>query len=66
MIEESAASLTTPTQEEIAADTPEPLDADEAMPTPQVKIGPDGNIILNEERCVELNRVSVVDSLCRG
>ena len=31
-------------------DDDDDLDEDEAMPVPQVTIGPDGNIVINEQR----------------
>ncbi|XP_060086340.1 transcription factor TFIIIB component B'' homolog [Ylistrum balloti] len=58
--EETSTSLTTPTAEEEKLDDPEPME-DEAMPVPQVKIGPDGNIIINEESLVIKNNDSIIE-----
>ena len=37
-------------EEEGRVDDPEAEEEDAAMPVPQVKIGPDGSLIINEER----------------
>lgn len=34
------------------------VEEDEAMPVPQVTIGPDGNIVINEQRFVRVVRIS--------
>ncbi|XP_021352971.1 transcription factor TFIIIB component B'' homolog isoform X2 [Mizuhopecten yessoensis] len=58
--EEAVVSLTAPTPEEENLDDPEPME-EEAMPVPQVKIGPDGNIIINEESLVIKNNDSIIE-----
>ena len=42
-------------KENTAQEPPPPVPEggeDDAMPVPQVTIGPDGNIVINEQRCV--------------
>lgn len=47
-----ATTLTCPPPTGTVGSLPEPSEPADAMPVPQVKIGPDGNIIINEERYI--------------